>query len=273
MKYETMEMLAELRLSAMKAEYARQCELPAMADLGFDDRFEMIVKAQNDRRKLNGLNRRIKKADLREETAMLKDVDFAPERGISKATIAEYSSMSWVKSGIFMLITGPTGTGKTFFASAFGREACRIGKTVRSYRMNKLLNQLTAARGTALYDQMMQDMASPDLLILDDFGMKVMDNDLSVDFMEMVAERHHEARSILIVSQLPVRRWNVILENRTASDAFMDRITANSYRLVLKGPSRRPRISNDFAWADDEMDGTASDQASAWDDGVNAEED
>ena len=244
MNYQTNEQLAELRLHAMKQEYQRQQELPAISDLDFDERFAMIVNEQYSAKKNAKVRRLIRVADLREPTADLAYVDYDPIRKLKKADVARLSSCDWITNGANLIITGATGVGKTYLMSAFGRAACLKGMSVRSYRVPRLLTSLGISRGDGSYNKIMADMIHPDLLILDDFGLKQLDLAMTQDMLEVVEERHHACRSIAISAQLPVKEWPSIFKDQTIADAVLDRLVRNAYRLDLKGPSRRPSVEN-----------------------------
>lgn len=245
MNYQSCEQLTQMNLSAMRGEYQRQEELPATADLGFDERFSMIVQAQFEKRKNNRIKRALKEAALREPSATLSELDFSEGRNLSRHQIAQLSGMSWVKEGKSILITGPTGTGKTFITCAFAHDACVLGFTARYYRMTRLIEFMSAARNTGEYDKKLAELGKPDILVLDDFGMKQCDHLFSLDLLEIMEERYHQRKSVIIGAQLPVRLWAETFKNRTAADGFMDRIVNNSYRIELQGASRRPRMSED----------------------------
>lgn len=244
MDYQTKEQLSELKLLAMKLEYQRQQELPAMSELDFDERFAMIVNAQFTARKEAKINRLIKDANLRDITAHLAGIDYEPIRKLKKADVARISNCEWIKQGANVIITGATGVGKTYLLSAIGREACTLGYRVKSYRVTRLLTDLGIGRGDGSYNRIMKDMLKPDLLILDDFGIKQLDLGLTQDFLEVVEERYHMNRSIAISAQLPVKEWVSVFKDPTIADAVMDRIVRNAYRFDLKGPSRRPTLEH-----------------------------
>ena len=244
MNYQTSEQLAEMKLHAMKLEYARQQELPATQDLDFDERFSMIVNEQYTARRNAKVQRLIKAAALRETNAYLANIDYDPVRKIKKADIARLSGCDWISNGANLIITGATGVGKTYLLSAFGRAACMKGITVKSYRIPRLLTSLSISRGDGSYNKLMQDMIRPGLLILDDFGLKQLDLSMTQDLLEVVEERHHACRSIAISAQLPVKEWPSVFKDQTIADAILDRLVRNAYRIDLKGPSRRPSVEH-----------------------------
>jgi len=235
---QTTRQLLEMRLPAMEAEFRRQCELPAMTSLPFDERFGLIVEAEW-RGKYNAkIGRMLKAARLRCPEACLEDIDFDERRKLDRALIARLSDMSWLADGRNLFITGATGTGKSWLASAFGNAACRIGKRVSTYRMSRLLDELRAARSDGTWAKLLVALEKPHLLILDDFGLDRLDTVHCRDLYE-IAEDRQGAGSIIITAQLPVAQWHGIFEDATVADAALDRIVHNSIRIELHGPTRR----------------------------------
>ena len=261
MNYQSCEQLTQMNLSAMRGEYQRQEELPAMSELSFDERFSMIVQAQFDKRRNNRIARALREASLREPSATLSELDYSEGRNLSRRQVAQLSGMSWIKEGRGILVTGATGTGKTFLLCAFGHDACTQGFTAKYYRMTRLIEFMAAARSSGEYDKKLAELGRPDVLILDDFGMKQCDHIFSLDLLEVMEERYHRRKSVLIGAQLPVRLWAESFKNRTAADGFMDRVVNNAYRIELKGASRRPKMPEDEMWEacrhDTEKDGAS----------------
>ena len=245
MNYQTNEQLTEMNLHAMRIEYRRQQELPAMADLDFDERFSMIVNEQYSAKQDAKIKRLIKAANLREPSAYLANIDYDPVRKLKKSDVARLSDCEWIRTGSNLIITGATGVGKTYLLSAFGREACMKKMSVRSYRMPRMLTNLGIGRGDGSYNKIIQDMLKPELLILDDFGIKQLDIGMAQDLLEVVEERHHAKRSIAISAQLPVKDWPSVFKDQTVADAILDRLIRNAYRFDLKGPSRRPTVEHE----------------------------
>jgi DNA replication protein DnaC len=238
MMNQTINQLLEMRLSAMESEFRRQCELPAMSSLSFDERFGLIVEAEW-RSKYNAkFERMLKAAKLRCPAACLEDIDFDEIRKLDRSLIARLSDMSWIADGRNVFITGATGTGKSWIASAFGNAACRLGKRVVTHRMSRLLDELRKARTDGTWTKLLASLEKPDLLILDDFGLDRLDTVHCRDLYEIVEDRQGSG-SIVITAQLPVAQWYELFEDKTIADAALDRIVHNSIRIELHGPSRR----------------------------------
>ena len=242
MNYQTNEQLSELRLNAMKIEYQRQSELPAVSELTFDERFSMIVTAQINARRDAKMKRLIRAADLREPGASLSSIDYDPVRNLPRKDVMALSDCEWIRRGNNLIITGATGVGKTYLMSAFGREACTRGLTVRTFRVSRLLTDLKIGFGDGSYNQIISSLIKPDLLSLDDVGLKRFDVTMGQDFKEVIEERSRAHRSTGITAQLPVREWPSAFDDLTIADGVIDRIVPNAYRFNLKGPSRRPSL-------------------------------
>ncbi|MDR9756698.1 MAG: ATP-binding protein [Thermoanaerobacterales bacterium] len=183
---QTLDKLNSMRLRAMEQEYQRQVELPVNAALPFDDRFGMIVDAEWLAKVNNRLKRFLREANLREPSANLEDINYTPSRNLDKTTIARLSDCRWINEGRNLIITGATGTGKTYLVSAFGNAACRKSLRVRSYRVNRLLTDLAIGRGDGSYNKLLKDLKKPDLLILDDFGMAPIESGACRDLWKLL---------------------------------------------------------------------------------------
>ena len=238
MIYQTMDKLNRMKLRAMEQEYRRQAELPASSALSFDERLAMMVDAEWLAKANKRLQRLLREANLREPSANLEDVNFDPKRNLDKATVARLADCAWVPEGRNLIVTGATGTGKTYLISAFGNAACRKNLKVRSLRVSRLLTDLAIGRGDGSYNRLLHDLKKPDMLILDDFGMASLDPVACRDFLEIVDDRHGR-KSIAISAQLPVANWHSVFEDTTIADAVLDRLVNNAHRIELRGPSLR----------------------------------
>ena len=242
MTNQTLSKLAEMRLNTMGEELVRQMELPAMAALSFEERFGLVVDAEWRSRHNAKIDRLLKSAKLRCSSACLEDIDFSAERNLDKALVARLSDMSWIADYRNLLITGPCGVGKTWIASAFGNAACRLGKRVATYRVSRLLDNLRMARSDGSWGKLLATIKKLDILILDDFGLDRLDATHSRDLME-IAEDRENSGVMIITAQLPVIEWHEVFDDKTVADATLDRIVHGSYRIELRGPSRRARFN------------------------------
>jgi len=234
--------LTKLRLPGMKAEYTRQDELRnAMESLPFEERFLMLVNAEQNRRDNNKLTKSLRDANLRDKTAALENLLYLPARKIDRQFIARISDCSFIKEGRDLLLTGATGTGKTFLASAFGVAACHAGFSVRAYKMHRLLIDVSVHVNDGTYEKILGDLRKPDLLILEDFGMESISPNFCRYLLEVIDDRRYAGtKPFLITAQLPVNEWHGVMEDKTAADAIMDRfVNHGAYRIELKGPSMR----------------------------------
>lgn len=238
---QTLDKLNGMRLRAMEQEYRRQTELSANASLSFDERLSMLVDAEWLAKANNRLQRLLREANLRDPSANLENISYDSKRNLDRPTIARLADCTWIKESKNLIITGATGTGKTYLVSAFGNAACRKSLKVRSYRVNRLLTDLAIGRGDGSYNRLLNDLKKPDLLILDDFGMAPIDPGACRDLLEVVDDRH-DKKSIAISAQLPVAKWHSMFEDATIADAVLDRLVNNAYRVELKGPSLRPHV-------------------------------
>lgn len=231
--------LTELRLHAMKNELLRQQTLPAIDSLTFEERLAMLVQEQLEARTEAKTLRLLRAAKLRDPSANLRNIHYGSQRNLERAVVARLSNCSFIAQNRHIIITGATGTGKSWIASAFGREACILGHSVRSYRLPRLLVELANARADGSFFKLMQNLKKPSLLIIDDFGLQRLDPEACRDLLEVVEDRYMIERPLIITSQLPLDKWIEVFKDLTIADAIMDRLVHNCYIIELKGPSMR----------------------------------
>ena len=183
------------------------------------------------------LQRLLRSAHLKQQ-ACVEEIDYQAPRGLVRAELASLINCDWVRSRHNLHITGPTGTGKSWLACAFGHAACRQGLSVRYQRTGRLLDELRIARGDGSYSKLLRQLARLDLLILDDFGLKPLAQNERHDLLEVIEDRY-ASHSTIITSQLPISSWHDYLNDPTVADALLDRLLANAHRLELKGESLR----------------------------------
>jgi DNA replication protein DnaC len=237
MLHQTIEKLSQMKLHTMATALQEQLEKPALSGLSFEDRFAMIVDREWTSREDRKLTRRLKAARLKTQ-ATVEDIDYQHSRGLDKSVIRSLASCQWIRSHHNVIITGPTGIGKTYLAEAFPNKACREGFTAMYYRCTRLFGELQIARGDGSYFKLLAKLAKVDLLSIDDWAMDPLTEQERKDFLELMEDRHG-LKSTLITSQYPVSKWHDRIGEPTAADAILDRIVHNAHKITLKGESMR----------------------------------
>jgi len=234
----TAEKLKALGLGGMLAAWLEQQANTDTHSLAFDERFGLLVEAEYLRRQNKRLERSLKEAKLRLGHACVEDIDYSPKRQLEKAQIRQLASCRWIEQKQNVIVTGMTGTGKTFVACALAHKACRQGYRALYRRIPRLFDELSLARADGTYVRLLSKLARVDVLVLDDWGLVAVRDDQRRDLLEILEDRT-ENRSTIVTSQLPVEKWHDHIGDPTVADAICDRLFHTSHRLVLKGPSRR----------------------------------
>jgi DNA replication protein DnaC len=233
--------LRQLRCQGMLESLQEQLQQPDMQSLSFEDRISLMIDREWWLRENNRIKNRLKNANLR-QTASMEDLDYEPSRGLSKAVMQTLSSCQWIREHQNILLVGPTGTGKSFTASALGHKACLEGFTVRYVRCPRLFQELAVAKGDGRYLKLIQQISKTQVLILDDWGISPMDEGHRRDLLEILDDRHQQA-STIVTSQLPLKHWYDFIGDPTLADAILDRLIHNAHKLELKGESMRKKKS------------------------------
>jgi DNA replication protein DnaC len=234
----TIEKLSALQLDAMAAAWQEQQRRTDHEALTFDERFGMLVDAQWLARENRRLQRALKEARLRLTQASLEAIDHRPTRPLDKALLRQLATGRWISEHHNVVITGPTGTGKTFIACALAHHACRSGFRALYRRLPRLFEELTLAHADGSYTRLLARLARIDVLVIDDWGLAPLRDQDRRDLLEIFEDRYG-ARSTILTSQLPVEHWHDHLGEATVADAICDRLLHNAHRIALKGPSRR----------------------------------
>lgn len=235
------ESLKVLRLFGMIKAWEEQRQTPQWNDLTFEERLALLVDRERTEQDNRSLTARLRRARLGQPAA-LEDLDLRTSRGLDRSLIASLSTCAWIRSHHNVLITGPTGAGKSYLACAFGHQSCRVGLSVLYHRLGRLFSDLGISRGEGRYLRALKLIAQTELLILDDWGLTPLTEEQRRDLLEILEDRHGR-KSTIITSQLPIEHWHEWLGEATLADAIMDRLIHNAYTITLKGDSMRKRLA------------------------------
>lgn len=237
LKHPTLDKLHALKLTGMAAALADQSATPDITDLSFEERLGLLVDREITERDNRRMSSRLRRARLR-HNAILEDLDYRNSRGLDKGLVQSLAGCQWVKEHLNVLITGPTGVGKTWLACALAHKACREGYTAQYVRLTRLLRELTIAKGDGQYSKLLTNLAKVDVLILDDWGLMKLNAENRRDLLEVLEDRHGR-RSTIATSQLPIEEWHGVIGDATLADAILDRLVHNAYKINLRGESMR----------------------------------
>jgi DNA replication protein DnaC len=229
----TLETLKHLKLHGMAQALAEQRDTPNTHALAFEERLALLV----DRERLSRENSRyrglLREARLKVSQACVEDVNYKTSRGLQRAQIAALAEGAWIQRGQNLLITGSTGSGKTWIACALAHQACRQGLPARYWRVPRLFEEIRTSHGDGSYLKLLKRLAKTPVLILDDWGLIALSTQDRADLLEILDDRIN-ARSTVICSQLPVDTWHAYLGEPTLADAILDRLVHHSHRIELK---------------------------------------
>ena len=238
----TLEKLTTLRFTGMATALDEQMQINSLDDMGFEERLGLLLDREIAVRQTRRMNTRLRKARLRQDSC-IEDIDFRHPRGLDKSLVMRLAGCDWIKAHNNLIITGPTGVGKTYLACAFAQKACREGYNTIYMRISKLFEDLSLSKGDGRYLKLLSSFAKADLLVLDDYGLEQLGREQRHDLLEILEDRHG-LKSTLVTSQLPVENWHEQIGDPTLADAILDRLVHSAHKIKLNGGSMRKKNAN-----------------------------
>jgi DNA replication protein DnaC len=229
-----------LRLAGMAQSWSAMVETRRHHELSLTEGLEMLLQAEEQQRSNSRTDRLRKGARFRYQ-ASVEELLYGSSRGVDRSQVTHLATGGYIEKGESVLITGATGCGKSFLASALGHHACTQGHKVAYYNLQKLMIKTKMARIDGSVYKFLERLSKNDLLILDDFGLVHLEKQQQMDLMEIIEDRHAQ-KATIIASQLPVANWYEIIGEETIADAILDRLVHTSHRIELKGESLRKKL-------------------------------
>lgn len=235
---ETLEKLRTMKLYGMSSALEQQMNQSETVSLSFEDRLGLLIDQEWTWRENRKLSYRLKSARFTIKDACVEGIDYQIPRNLNRSLLLTLANSDWVAKRRNLIITGPTGSGKSFIASALAQKACRDGYTAMYTRAPRLFYELGIARADGSYGKLLQRLAKVRVLIVDDWGLAPLGDTERRDFLEILEDRHNTTSTIM-ASQLPIRKWHDTIGDPTIADAICDRIVHNAHKIELKGESVR----------------------------------
>lgn len=242
MLYQTMEKLAAMKLSGLLSGLREQVEGNGYTELSFEERLGLLVDKEYLLRENRRLTRRFQEARLKVK-AQVEDVDFQADRGLDKGHFLDLAGGAWIQGRHNLIITGPTGVGKTYLACALAHKACRDGFRCLYVHYPELVSEMSISKAQGELQSFVRRLGHRDLLVVDDWLREPLSPDQSRAVLDLVDNRFR-ARSMLLATQIPVGDWHAMFQDPTLADAVLDRIIHDSHRMKLSGDSMRMKTSD-----------------------------
>lgn len=233
----TLDKMRKIKCFGMYHAFKTSLESGTVQDYTTDEMIAHLVESELDDRQNRSIEQKVKNARFRYKAA-LENLTYTAKRNIDKNQIMRFTECTFIDKCENILITGSTGIGKSYIASALGHHACSIGYKVIYYSAPKLFAKLKMAKADGSYIKEIARIERQQLLIIDDFGIVPLDAQSRAALLEMIEDRH-EKSSVIITSQVPVSKWHEVIGEKTLADAVLDRIIHKAHRLELKGESLR----------------------------------
>jgi DNA replication protein DnaC len=234
---QTIEKLYHMKLNGMAEAFKEQLQQPAITDLSFQERFSLLVDRQWTWKEERRMRRLLSNARLK-INACIEDIDYRAPRGVEKSLILQLASCDWIRHAHNVIITGPTGVGKSYLACALANRACRMGYSAFYIRIPKLFQDLAIGKADGSYTKIMNKISKSKVLVLDDLGLAPMSAQERRDLLEVIEDRH-QLTSTIVAAQLPIELWHEHIRDSTTADAILDRLVHNAYKINLRGESMR----------------------------------
>jgi DNA replication protein DnaC len=238
MMHTTLAQLRALKLDGLAAGLEEQLSLPGMGAMSFEERLALLIDREVHCRSDRKLVRLLKQARLKYGQATIEDIDTRPTRGLDRRAVMSLALGDWVQSGHSVLISGATGTGKSWLACALAQYACRRGYSAVYQRVPRLQEELRIKHGSGAFGKWLLQLAKTDVLVLDDWGVGAIDSSTRSDLLEIIDDRAGN-KATIIAAQLPIEHWHAWIGDATIADAILDRIMQHHHRFALTGETLR----------------------------------
>jgi DNA replication protein DnaC len=232
------EQLKAMRLSTMAEAFQTRLKNGNNRDLAPEEFFALLVEDEFNARKNRKLSRMIGRANFKPEQACIENITYSQSRGITKKDMMLFTNTTWLDNAQNVILTGPTGCGKTYIAEAIGLQACIIGFSVTKIRYPLLFEEIHSAKGTGMYLRYLKKLARIKVLILDDFLMQPIETTDCGPLLDLIEEKE-QTGSIIITTQFPIAKWHIKLPDPTVADAICDRLSHAAIKFNLEGESMR----------------------------------